>query len=144
MYTYIYNIYIYIYIHMCIYIYIYIYMSCRAIGWHYLSNATCLIRPRLFYACFVVKDHHDLLCYSPPLKNTCVRQAASECIENTIDMNIPFILFKMNHYLPKLVVTATCHLIMPSGYLTVCCYCLVLRVSYSLAWYLLSVCDVFR
>ena len=23
-------------------------------GWHYLSNATCLMRPRLFYACFVV------------------------------------------------------------------------------------------
>ena len=23
-------------------------------GWHYLSNATCLVRPRLFYACFVV------------------------------------------------------------------------------------------
>ena len=23
-------------------------------GWHYLSNATCLIRPRLFYACFGV------------------------------------------------------------------------------------------
>ena len=24
------------------------------IGWHYLSNATCLIRPRLFYALFIV------------------------------------------------------------------------------------------
>ena len=23
-------------------------------GWHYLSNATCLIRPHLLYACFVV------------------------------------------------------------------------------------------
>ena len=23
-------------------------------GWHYWSNATCLIRPHLFYACFVV------------------------------------------------------------------------------------------
>ena len=25
-----------------------------AIGWHYLSNAACLIRPRLFYALSVV------------------------------------------------------------------------------------------
>ena len=24
------------------------------LGWHYLSNATCLIWPRLFHACFVV------------------------------------------------------------------------------------------
>ena len=24
------------------------------LGWHYLSNATCLIRPHLFYACFVL------------------------------------------------------------------------------------------
>ena len=24
------------------------------IGWHYLSNATCLIRPHLFYALFIV------------------------------------------------------------------------------------------
>ena len=23
------------------------------IGWHYLSNATSLIQPQLFYACFV-------------------------------------------------------------------------------------------
>ena len=31
--------------------------SCRtgaAFGWHYLSNITCLIRPHLFYVCFVV------------------------------------------------------------------------------------------
>ena len=24
------------------------------VGWHYLSDAACLTRPRLFYACFVV------------------------------------------------------------------------------------------
>ena len=28
------------------------------------------------------------------------------------DIHIPFILFKMNHYLPKLVATATGHVIM--------------------------------
>ena len=27
---------------------------CSYIGWHYLSNDTCLIRPPLFYVCFVV------------------------------------------------------------------------------------------
>ena len=26
----------------------------RKFGWHYLSNATCLLRPRLLYAFFVV------------------------------------------------------------------------------------------
>ena len=26
----------------------------RLLGWHYFSNATCLIRPHSFYACFVV------------------------------------------------------------------------------------------
>ena len=41
------------------------------LGWHYLSNARhnmCCV--------FVghVKDHHNLLNYSPLLKNTCVRQ----------------------------------------------------------------------
>ena len=36
-------IYIYIYIHVCINTYIYIYI----IGWHHLSNATCLIRTSL-------------------------------------------------------------------------------------------------
>ena len=32
------------------------------LGWHYLSNASCLIRPRLFYACFVV-SRIAILCY---------------------------------------------------------------------------------
>ena len=30
-----------------------------------------------------------------------------QCIKNPTDINIPFILFKMSHYLPKLVATAT-------------------------------------
>ena len=44
--------------------------------WRYLSNATCMIRPRLFYACFVA-SRITILCYvsySPLLKKTCVRQ----------------------------------------------------------------------
>ena len=68
-------IYVYMYIH--IYIYIYIYMSRRPaglgtselrlsqvahVGWHYLSNATCLTRPHLFYAYFVV-PRIAILCY---------------------------------------------------------------------------------
>ena len=44
------------------------------LGWHYLSNATCLIRPHLFCVFRRVKDHHTLPEYSPLLKNTCVRQ----------------------------------------------------------------------
>ena len=32
------------------------------IGWHYLSNATCLIRPRLFYALFAV-SRIIIVCY---------------------------------------------------------------------------------
>ena len=31
-------------------------------GWHCLSNATCLIRPPLFYACYVV-SRNAILCY---------------------------------------------------------------------------------
>ena len=31
--------------------------------WHYLSNATCLIRLHLFYACFVV-SRITIICYS--------------------------------------------------------------------------------
>ena len=30
------------------------YTSTYMYTWHYLSKTTCLIRPRLFYACFVV------------------------------------------------------------------------------------------
>ena len=44
--------YVYVYIHICIYIYIYIYSP--AVGRHCLSNATCLTRPRLFYASFIM------------------------------------------------------------------------------------------
>ena len=33
-----------------------------AFGWHYLSNATRLMRPRLFYACFVV-SRTTTICY---------------------------------------------------------------------------------
>ena len=43
-------------INMCTYTY---YTMCanscfNGFGWHYLSDATCLIRPRLFYALFIV------------------------------------------------------------------------------------------
>ena len=31
------------------------------VGWHYLSDATCLIRPHSFYACFVVP--RVIICY---------------------------------------------------------------------------------
>ena len=46
------------------------------LGWHYLSNAGCLMRPPLFCVCLscqgspLVGTLHD----SPLLKNTCVRQ----------------------------------------------------------------------
>ena len=30
------------------------YSVLHIVGWHYLSNATSLIRPRLFYVCFIV------------------------------------------------------------------------------------------
>ena len=44
-------------------------------GWHYLSSATCLRRPRSFYALFHrVRDRNTLLHDSPFLQNTCVRQ----------------------------------------------------------------------
>ena len=38
-------------INICAYIYIYIERE-RCIGWHYLSDATCLVRPRLFLRAF--------------------------------------------------------------------------------------------
>ena len=31
-------------------------------GWQYLSNATCLMRPQLLYACFVA-SRITILCY---------------------------------------------------------------------------------
>ena len=37
-------------------------------GWHYLSNATCLMRPRVLCVFCSVKDDHTLLHYSPRLK----------------------------------------------------------------------------
>ena len=44
-------------------------------GWHYLSNATCPIRPHLFYALFIVaRITIFMLDYSPLLKKTCFRQ----------------------------------------------------------------------
>ena len=53
---------------------------------HYLSSATCLIRPRLFYALFIVSRTTVILPQSSPLlKNTCVRQVA-------LDKRFPLIL----------------------------------------------------
>ena len=51
--TYIHNIYIYIYI--CREREREMYSGPRqGVGWYYLSSTTCLMRPRLFYVCFVV------------------------------------------------------------------------------------------
>ena len=93
-------IYVYMYIHIYIYIYIYTHYMLHAsimlyyelsllaarllvldralIGRHYLSSATCQIRPHSLYALFIV-SRIITLCYisSPLLKNTCVRQV--EC-----------------------------------------------------------------
>ena len=47
------------------------------IGWHYLSNATCPIRPYLFYTLFTVSriiTIYKSICHF--LKKTCVRQVA--------------------------------------------------------------------
>ena len=52
------DIHIYIYVYVYTYIYIYIYMDDHiqnlCLGWHYLSHATCLIRPRLLATAFLV------------------------------------------------------------------------------------------
>ena len=49
----------------------------QSIGWHYLSNATCLIRPHFFYVLFIV-PRITMICYilSPLLKKASVRQVA--------------------------------------------------------------------
>ena len=48
-----------------VYIYIYIYIvqtaSLAIVGWRYLSNATCRMRPSLFYA-FVVVSRIAIIC----------------------------------------------------------------------------------
>ena len=45
------------------------------LGWHHLSNATCLIQASfVLCVCFRVKGHRNLLHDSPVLKKTCVRQ----------------------------------------------------------------------
>ena len=46
------------------------------VGWHHLSNSTCLMRPRSFYVWFVVSGITiiNALHSSPRLKNTCVGQ----------------------------------------------------------------------
>ena len=49
--------------YVCIYIYIYIYIYIHALGRHYSSNATRLIRPRSFYASFFVASRIATSCY---------------------------------------------------------------------------------
>ena len=47
------------------------------LGWHYLSNATCMIQASfVLCVCFRVKGHHHLLHGSPLLKKSWVRQVA--------------------------------------------------------------------
>ena len=49
-----------------------------ALGWHYLSNATCLMRPHLCCVFRRDKDHRILLqFYSPLLKKACLIQTSS-------------------------------------------------------------------
>ena len=71
--------YIHTYIYTCIIIVIInMIKNYHAIfGWHYLSNAACLM-PATFVLCVLcrVKDHHKLLHVLPPSKKTCVRQVA--------------------------------------------------------------------
>ena len=68
MYIHVYYTYIHITTCICIckytHIYVYIYIlppSLASFGRHYLSNTTCLIRPHVFYALFIlsVKDQHN-------------------------------------------------------------------------------------
>ena len=42
--------------------YLYIISFAEPFGWHYLSNATCVVRPRLSYAFFVV-SRITIICY---------------------------------------------------------------------------------
>ena len=52
-----------------------------------MSNATCLIRPHLFYVYVCrVKEHHNVLHYAPLLKKTCVRQVVSDKL---FPLNVP-------------------------------------------------------
>ena len=73
--------------HIYIYIYMYIYIYTQthtyhcplppSLGWHHLSNATCLNTASLVLCMFRrVKYQHNSLHYSPLLKKTCVRQVA--------------------------------------------------------------------
>ena len=48
----------------------------RSFGRRCLSNATCLMWPRLSCVFRHVKEHHNVLHSSPLSKNTCVRQVA--------------------------------------------------------------------
>ena len=85
---------IYIYIHnYSVYIYIYItrmFGACLPacpkehrgieladIGWHYLSNTTCLMQASfVLYELCLLKDHHNSPTYSPLSKKACVRRVA--------------------------------------------------------------------
>ena len=69
--------------YICVYIYIYIYIvyprrqrahSLPSFGWHYLSDATCLMRPRLFYVLFAVSRITVICCNIHHLKKSYVRQ----------------------------------------------------------------------
>ena len=63
-------------------------------GWHYLSNATCLTRPRLFYACFVVSGIAKT-CYifrhfrrTPALDNKCYTSGSPWQCPRNLDSEI--------------------------------------------------------
>ena len=62
----------------------------NCLGWHYLSNAPCLIQPHSFHACFVVSSI-VINCYSTLLatseERTCVRRVV-------LDKWFPLILFR--------------------------------------------------
>ena len=48
-------------------------------GWHYLSNATCLIpASSVLRTVYSVKEHHNSPKYSPRSKKTCIRQVVLE------------------------------------------------------------------
>ena len=69
------------------------------LGWHYLSNATGLIRPHLFSRALLVHQYGqlNLLHDSPLLKKTCVRQVVLDKrfpLENVLHMDKSFAVRK--------------------------------------------------
>ena len=117
-----------IWVALLVWSYAYCDLGCFMRVRHYSSNATCLVRPRLFYALCVV-SRSTIICHiicHLLLKNTCITQVASDKVVPLKRRPRPPGFRRLRVYLFGLVINCPVELV------CVCVFVLLFRLGFTL------------